>query len=407
MSEESREKDQKNGRKAARLRAEIKEIYDNHDKLKSAERSKISKIFDKIEDRSSNGSTDLKKINRALEKNSVGRGIAQATSKGLSAASSAGSRFLSGFLGGLAGGLKEIGKSLLSGFRVLTPVGALSLALSKALKPSTANEGEELELAQIAADKARKALEEAKSGSGSSSDDSSGDDDPRGPQFSGDDIRDQGSFPVALDLNRDGDVSLIDVEDSKAMFFANSAHHGWVAPEDGLLAIDADGSGRIDQDNEIAFVGWDERARTDLEGLALAFDSNEDGSFDAKDDRFGDFSIWQDRNSDGVQQDGELQSLADAGVTAIDVSVDLSTRVPILSTKGGNTVYRNTTIDYADGSEGIAADVAFGHAKDAATITEQLSRIVSDRAVGLANGQKRQTLHDQRETFVGGSANAA
>ncbi|MBC6445337.1 MAG: hypothetical protein GDA50_07950 [Alphaproteobacteria bacterium GM202ARS2] len=130
------------------------------------------------------------------------------------------------------------------------------------------------------------------------------------------------SKPIVIGLNGDGVVKLVNVEDSKALFFSKSAPygHGWVAPEDGIFAIDADGSGLIDEKNEIAFAMWDSRARTDLEGLALAYDSNRDGVFDPRDDRFAEFSIWQDANGNGTHDPGEVRSLVDVGLTSIDLT---------------------------------------------------------------------------------------
>ena len=154
--------------------------------------------------------------------------------------------------------------------------------------------------------------------------------------------------PILLDLDRDGSLDL--VSDSQG---------GWTGPSDGFLAIDADGSGAIDQANEIAFTEWDENARTDLEGLALAFDSNEDGMFDAGDERFADFSVWQDANGDRVSQAGELRTLEEAGITSIDLSgVPYEGEPLVIQEKAGNQVFGVTTVAHGDGSFGIAGDVA-------------------------------------------------
>ena len=154
--------------------------------------------------------------------------------------------------------------------------------------------------------------------------------------------------PILLDLDRDGSLDL--VSDSQG---------GWTGPSDGFLAIDADGSGAIDQANEIAFTEWDENARTDLEGLALAFDTNEDGTFDAGDERFADFSVWQDANGDRVSQAGELRTLEEAGITSIDLSgVPYEGEPLVIQEKAGNQVFGVTTVAHGDGSFGIAGDVA-------------------------------------------------
>ena len=194
------------------------------------------------------------------------------------------------------------------------------------------------------------------SGSGSGGNNNSGGDfidtGPRGGTHPNDDRR---PFPIVLDLDRDGSLDL--VSDSRG---------GWAGPSDGFLAIDADGSGAIDQANEIAFTEWDENARTDLEGLALAFDTNEDGTFDAQDERFAEFSVWQDANGDRVSQADELKSLADAGITSIDLSgVPYEGEPVAIQEKAGNQVFGVTTVAYDDGSFGIAGDVALAAGGDA------------------------------------------
>ena len=162
-------------------------------------------------------------------------------------------------------------------------------------------------------------------------------------------------WPVILDLDRDGSLDLV-----------SDTEGGWTGPSDGFLAIDADGSGAIDQANEIAFVEWDEKARTDLEGLALAFDSNSDGVFDAQDERFTEFSVWQDANGDRVSQADELRSLEEAGITSIDLSgVPYDGEPAVIQEKAGNQVFGVTTVAYDDGSFGIAGDVALAVAEEA------------------------------------------
>ncbi len=155
-------------------------------------------------------------------------------------------------------------------------------------------------------------------------------------------------FPILLDLDRDGSLDLV-----------SDGQGGWAGPSDGFLAIDADGSGAIDQPNEIAFTEWDENARTDLEGLALAFDTNNDGKFNAQDERFAEFSVWQDGNGDRVSDPGELRSLEEAGISSIDLSgVPYEGEPVAIQEKAGNQVFGVTTVAYDDGTFGIAGDVA-------------------------------------------------
>ena len=50
------------------------------------------------------------------------------------------------------------------------------------------------------------------------------------------------------------------------------------------------------------------------EDLAL-LDSNNDGTFDFRDERFHEVQIWQDANSDGIAQEGEMSSLFQNGIS--------------------------------------------------------------------------------------------
>ncbi|QCI79930.1 hypothetical protein E6W36_11700 [Hankyongella ginsenosidimutans] len=92
---------------------------------------------------------------------------------------------------------------------------------------------------------------------------------------------------------------------------------GWISGGQAFLALDRNGDGVIDKGAEISFLQDLPGARTDLEGLR-AYDGNGDGLFNDRDERFGEFLVWQDANEDGVSDAGELKSLADAGIASID-----------------------------------------------------------------------------------------
>ncbi|WP_374764089.1 cadherin domain-containing protein [Yunchengibacter salinarum] len=133
-----------------------------------------------------------------------------------------------------------------------------------------------------------------------------------------------GSFlpPVIFDLDGDGTM-LTPTSDPTVRFDTDGDGDleltSWVDAGDGLLALDRNGNGTIDNGTEISFVQDLEGATTDLEGLA-AFDSDGDGKLTANDDRFDDFTLWQDVNSDGISQADELRTLTEAGMTEIDLT---------------------------------------------------------------------------------------
>jgi hypothetical protein len=97
------------------------------------------------------------------------------------------------------------------------------------------------------------------------------------------------------------------------------------------------------------------RSATDLEGLADAFDSNRDGVFDAQDAQFAEFKVWQDANQNGVSDEGEVRSLADWGLTSIQLVSDGVQRTPA----DGVVEAGRSTATATDGTSVLVADAAF------------------------------------------------
>ena len=91
-----------------------------------------------------------------------------------------------------------------------------------------------------------------------------------------------------------------------------------------------------------------------LEALA-SLDDNGDGVIDANDAAFDEILVWQDANSDGVSQAGELQSLADHGITSIDLGAQAADR-----DVNGNHVFAEGQITLESGEVGtyVGVDLA-------------------------------------------------
>jgi Ca2+-binding RTX toxin-like protein len=163
--------------------------------------------------------------------------------------------------------------------------------------------------------------------------------------------------PVVLDLDGDG-IELTDVLGSKIRFDMNGDGKrdltAWVGADDGILAIDLNGNGVIDQTAEIAFQPNVSGAMSDLEGLR-AYDSNHDGFLDAGDARFNDFRIWQDLNQNGVSDAGELKTLGELGISALNLTLTPTGNVG--QAEGlDNTIYGYSEFVRTDGSLGRIGD---------------------------------------------------
>ncbi|MBS0287872.1 MAG: cadherin-like domain-containing protein [Proteobacteria bacterium] len=160
--------------------------------------------------------------------------------------------------------------------------------------------------------------------------------------------------PIVFDLNDDG-INLIPLENSQIVWqFPCGNYHltGWVGPEDGLLVYDFNKDGKITLLEEFSFVLYHPDAKTDLEGLRLAFDTNQDGIFDNQDALFSQFGIWQDKNSNGITDEGELLSLIDKGITALSLQTN-----EVLQFEAGNVIFGSTQYQTSDGLSHLAADV--------------------------------------------------
>ncbi len=162
------------------------------------------------------------------------------------------------------------------------------------------------------------------------------------------------SDPLVLDLDGDGiELSIVRSHGTGAEFdidgdgFAEAT--GWVGRDDGLLAVDTNGNGLIDDVDEL-FGKGSTTGYSELE----AYDTNDDGVVDAMDAGFGDLRIWQDSNGDAVTDAGELKTLAELGIESISLSyTDTSTEV------SENIIARTGTFTFTDGSTGAMGDVEF------------------------------------------------
>jgi VCBS repeat-containing protein len=152
--------------------------------------------------------------------------------------------------------------------------------------------------------------------------------------------------PIILDLNDDGyafgstatfDINADGVTDKVT----------WNSSNDGILAIDLDGNGSIDNGTEIFTPGFGGgKFATGTEALA-SLDDNGDGVIDANDAAFANLLIWQDANGDGVSDAGEVSSLADHGIASIATGA-----VHADDVIDGQTVTARGTFTRTDGSTG-------------------------------------------------------
>ena len=181
-----------------------------------------------------------------------------------------------------------------------------------------------------------------------------------------------GSDPLVLDLDGDG-VELLGL--GSGVTFDVDADGvreatGWVGPDDGLLVMDLDGSGQIENMTEV----FSEQFRsggfaTSLEAL-VSLNTNADRVIDAGDDAFEEILLWQDTDSDGVSNQDELSTLNDHGITAISLDVEA-----VNENLAGNRIDTIGSFQKVNGTTATFAEVTF--ALDGAAPTFTLAGVIS------------------------------
>ena len=171
--------------------------------------------------------------------------------------------------------------------------------------------------------------------------------------------------PIILDLNGDG-ISTLSVENG--IRFDLSADGsliktGWVAPSDGLLVLDRNLDGVINNGSELFGTSTNlingSKAIDGYQALS-ELDSNQDGVVNIQDNDFIKLGVWIDSNSDAQTGSGELKSLSDLGITQLNLATNTAR-----DSNQGNLIGLTSTYQTSDGSLHEAADVWFVVDKEA------------------------------------------
>ncbi|HEY8508982.1 MAG TPA: hypothetical protein VIL32_11535, partial [Steroidobacteraceae bacterium] len=165
--------------------------------------------------------------------------------------------------------------------------------------------------------------------------------------------------PLTLDLDGDG-IESVGIDPANPVLFDHdgdgvSSATGWVSPDDGFLVLDRNGNGTIDSGRELfgdsTLLPNGQTAADGFAALA-AEDTNGDGAITSADARFGELRVWRDFNQDGVSQAGELFTLDELGITAINVSS--VARDQVLA--NGNVIADVGTYVRSDGTEATVGE---------------------------------------------------
>ncbi len=202
--------------------------------------------------------------------------------------------------------------------------------------------------------------------------------------------------PVGIDLDNDG-VSYLG-RDAGVVFTdeqtGEAVNTAWVGPEDGMLVFDANQSGTVDSTSEYVFTEWSETAETDMQALAEVFDTNQDGVLDAQDEQFDQFAVWQDADSDGVTDAGELVSLGDMGIESISLTYRDDSESGTAA-DGDVVIHGQSDVTWTDGAVTVAEDSEF-----AITAADVLPE---DDSIVLPAGEEAAVVPSAEEGSAGGA----
>ncbi|WP_370386138.1 hypothetical protein ABW387_17165 [Snodgrassella alvi] len=176
------------------------------------------------------------------------------------------------------------------------------------------------------------------------------------------DIRDAMSIrsPIIIDMNGDGVKT---IAQGKHTYFDHDGNGfaentGWVDSNDALLVLDRNQNGLIDDGKELfgsnTLLSSGKKAQNGFEALA-EFDENRDGVIDAADSVWSRLQLWQDKNQNGLVDEGELLSLSNTQITAIGLNYLKGDK----KDENGHEHRETSQVTWADGHQTDATDVWF------------------------------------------------
>ena len=166
--------------------------------------------------------------------------------------------------------------------------------------------------------------------------------------------------PIALDLDGDGIETTASAGLSGSLFDHDRdgirTAGGWVAADDGLLALDLNGDGRIGHGGELfgdnTLLPDGSPAENGYAALAQ-YDANQDGIIDSQDAVFERLRVWRDLNQDGISQEGELFTLPQLDISSLNLAHQNANR----NLGNGNSLAQSGSYTRADGSQGSMGDL--------------------------------------------------
>ena len=167
--------------------------------------------------------------------------------------------------------------------------------------------------------------------------------------------------PIALDLNNNGKIDTISLENG--VFFDHNGDKvafksSWISGVDGILVRDIDNDGKITSGAELfgnfTQLKNGELAKNGVEALK-DLDSDDNGVFDESDKAFNEILVWQDINSNAKSESSELKTLKEHGIKSINLK--FSTDNTALDKDNKQILVGSFSINDSDNA--LASDIDF------------------------------------------------
>ncbi|MBN1214915.1 MAG: hypothetical protein JXA99_05665, partial [Candidatus Lokiarchaeota archaeon] len=158
--------------------------------------------------------------------------------------------------------------------------------------------------------------------------------------------------PLILDLDGDGIETTSVNNGVNYDFLADGIKEktGWVGKDDGFLVLDKNSNGKIDNDSEFFGEGQSlkngEKSTGGFESLG-EYDGNGDKIINSNDEIYSQLRIWQDKNQNGITDEGELKTLKELGIK----SISLEALQKNITTSTGNILREEGTYTLESGEE--------------------------------------------------------
>lgn len=207
--------------------------------------------------------------------------------------------------------------------------------------------------------------------------------------------------PLILDINKNG----FDIETKKygAHFDLNcdgfAEKINWTR-KDAILALDKNHNGAIDDGSEVFgdyhLLADGIKAKNGFEALAQ-YDTNGDGVIDENDEIFDQLRLWVDENGDGVSDQGELKSLKDMHIKAINLDYDYVNQPTGTEALIGNVatfVYEDDTVGNI-GEMWVSSDLYDAIEKVIVGVTDMTDGLPNVRSYGKVNSLHAAIVMDE------------